>query len=47
MYQDFSMPSNTWIDVNSMDDARKERWFGIGEALEDAEFLESIGGAGE
>jgi hypothetical protein len=25
-----------------MDKARKERWFGIGEALEDEEFLESI-----
>jgi hypothetical protein len=42
MYQDFSMPMNTWLDVEGMDEARKDRWFGIGEALEDEEFLESI-----
>jgi hypothetical protein len=43
MYHDFSMPANTWLDVEGMDEVRKERWFGFGEALEDAEFLESIG----
>jgi hypothetical protein len=46
MYQDFSMSSNTWIDDDGMDEARRGRWLGIGETIEDEEFLESIG-AGE
>jgi hypothetical protein len=42
MYQDFSKPLQTWLDFDDLEETRKKRWFGIGEALEDTEFLESI-----
>ena len=41
MYDDFSAPTNTWLDESIM-----ERWEAVGEAVEDAAVLESVG-AGE
>jgi hypothetical protein len=46
MYDDFSVPSNTWLNADGNDENRQERWEALGEAAEDAAFLESIG-AGE
>ena len=46
MYDGFAAPSNTWLNVEGKDQGIQERWEAIGEAVEDAAFLESIG-AGE
>jgi hypothetical protein len=43
VYKDFSYEINTLLDDGEKEEDRKYRWEAIGEAVEDAAFLESIG----
>jgi hypothetical protein len=38
----FSYPSQTWLDVDDIEEGLDMQWAAFGEAIEDAEFLRSL-----